>query len=209
MASKLTGWCGKLFAVVFTSIVAPVVVNLAVREAPDEGSRPARDEQVAFRQLETSPPICPAVPAPPLSPTPQPLLPQCPDASAAASRPMQAVRVIAAGVGRTPEAALQDALHTALRQALASVVDAETWARNGSALCAGVLRDSSGIILGWKDLGARKEWGLRGLLYHKEAAVEVNLSALADRLRADHTTGWSNPTQATQVQRSFPLPQIQ
>ncbi len=209
MATKLTGWCGKLLAVVFTSIVAPVLVNLAVRDTSDKGTTPARQEQVAFRQVETHQSAYLSDPSPALSGNGQRPLPQCPDAFTAVSRPVRSVRIIARGVGRTPEAALQDALHTALRQALASQFDAETWARNGSALCAGILGDSGGLLLGWQDLGRRKEWGRKGLLYHNEVEVEVNLTALADRLRAGYTTGWSDPFPTTPFRPSPPLQRIQ
>lgn len=208
MATKLTGWCGKFLAVIFTSIVAPVLVNLAVRDTSDKATKPTRDEQAALRQLEAPQSTYPSDPSHTLSPNGRPL-PPCQDALATASRPTRTVRIIVHGVGRTPEAALQDALHVALRQTLASLVDAETWTRNGSALCAGLLRDSSGLLLGWQDLGIRKEWGRKGLCYHSEAAVEVNLTAMAERLRAGYATGWNDPSPATPFQPSSSLPRIQ
>lgn len=206
MATKLPGWCGKLTAVVFTSIVAPVLVNLAVRETPDKASKPEWDEPVAVQQLETPPSTYSTSSFPTLSHNGQSLS-HYHDAFAD-SQPVQTVRIIVRGVGRTPELALQDALHRALRQASASMVDARSWARNCSALCAGILRDSDGLILGWQDLGVRKEWRGKELVYHNEAAVEVNLTALANRLRAIYSTDWSNPSQTTQYQPSLPRPRI-
>ncbi|HTU90696.1 MAG TPA: hypothetical protein VMF69_11525 [Gemmataceae bacterium] len=182
MVNKLNGWCGKLFAVLFTSIVAPVLVNLVVRNTPEAVSSPAHNEQTVSGQVQTSSPAYSAVSSFVLSSTAQ---------------PMQIARVIVSGTGLTSEAALQDAVHTALRQALASLVDAEIWSRNNSILCADVLHDLDGILLGWKELGTRKERGPRGLFYHKEAAVEVNLTALADRLRVRHIACWSDPSPAT------------
>lgn len=181
MADKSNGWCGKLIAALFTSIVAPVLVSLVVRNTPEAVSSPIRNERTVSGPLQTSSPVYPAVSSFVLSSTAQ---------------PMQIVRVIARGAGLTPDAALQDAVHTALRQALASLVDAETWTRNDSILCADVLHDRAGILVGWKDLGARKVWGPRGLSYQKEAAVEVNLTALADRLRVRHIACWSDPNPA-------------
>lgn len=175
MANKVTDWCGKFVAVLFTSVVAPVLVNLAVRSTPEAAKSPS-------------------VPAFAHSPI---------------GRPAQSVRFIVSGFGRTPDAALQDAMHTALRQALASLVDANTWARYDSILCASILKDMDGLLLGWKDLGVRKEWRAWKLVYHKEAVVEVNLTTLADRLRVRHTTSWNEPMSATSEQRAPPLPQIQ
>lgn len=175
MTNKKTAWWGKSAAVLFTSVVAPVFVNLVVRSTPEAVNSPS-------------------VPAVAFSPV---------------ARPAQTVRILASGLGRTPDAALQDAVHTALRQALASLVGAETWARYDSTLCASVLHDMDGLLLGWKDLGVRKEWRARGPVYHREAAVEVNLTALADRLHVCHTPRWNEPISATSGQFSYPLPQSQ
>lgn len=207
MTTKFTGWCGKFLAVLFTSIVAPILVNVVVRDTPDKASKPDRDEQAALQQVDAPQPIYLTNPCRARSGEERPL-PQGQDAFAS-SRPVQTVRIIVRGVGRTPELALQDALHIALRQALASLVDAESWARNGSAWCAGIFRDSSGLILGWQDLHVRKEWGRKGLLYHNEAAVEVNLTALAQRLRSSYSTGWSAPSRTIPNQPFSPLSQIQ
>jgi hypothetical protein len=46
-----------------------------------------------------------------------------------------------------------------------------------------VLRNSGGLIQDWKELGASKQWKLRGTVHHKEVAVNVNCRALRERLR--------------------------
>lgn len=206
MATKLTGWCGKLLAVVFTSLVAPVLVNLATRETSDKINKPDRDEQVAF-PLETSQPIYSSNSFHAPSPNGQSLS-QYHDAFAA-PQPGQTVRIIVHGIGRTPDLSLQDALHSALRQASASIVDAASGATSCSTLCADILRDNGGLILGWQELGIRKEGGRKGVFYHLEAAVEVNLTALANRLRSSNTTGWNDPSQTTPYPSPLPRPQIQ
>lgn len=209
MATKLTGWFGKFFAVLFTSIIAPVVVNLAVRDTPNEESRVVREERPALRQMESSQPLYSFLADRVLSQSAHLLFPQGQNASPTTVHPPRTVRIIAFGVGRSPETALQNALHSALRQALASQVDEETWARNGSALFAGIVRDNGSLIRGWTELGTRKEWKLSGLFYRKTATVEVNLTALAERLRPVPPLGWSDPIQARYAQQYFPPTQIQ
>lgn len=182
MANKLRSWCRKSIPILFTSIVAPLFVNLAVRNTPEAVSSPAHSEQTASPQL-----AYPTVSSFVLSP---------------AAPPKQIVRIIASGTGRTTEAALQDAVQKALRQALVSLVGAETLAANDATLYASVLQNVGGVLLGWKDLGGRKEWKARGSFYHEEVAVEVNLTALADRLRVRHFACWNNPNLAAAVQGS-------
>jgi hypothetical protein len=87
-------------------------------------------------------------------------------------------------VGRTPAEARQDALRTALGRALAAQVDAGTWAGCGRDLAEGLCRDSRGLILRCQEVGAGKEWRLRGTLHHEDVAVDVSRQALWERLRA-------------------------
>jgi hypothetical protein len=176
MATKLNGWCGKFAAVVFTSIVAPVLVNLVTRDTTGESGKRTWNEPALLGPMK---PIYSTIPAA----RPFPLEMPSSQLAPATAPPVEVVRVVAHGSGHTHEAALQEALSTALRQVLAAQLDTETWSRKGTALCVGVLHRREGLILGWKDLGTRKEWGLRGPIYHEEIAVEVNLRALLERLR--------------------------
>lgn len=202
MATKFVGRCAKLTAVVFTSLVAPVLVNLTVRETTDKTSNMDWDEHIVFPQLERPQPIYSATSFHALTSNEQ-AAPYRDEF--AASQSVHSVRIIVRGGGRSPELALQDALHAALRQASASLVDTESCGKNW---CAGILRDSESFILGWQELGVRKDEGRKGLFYSIEAAVEVNLSALANRLRASNNLNWSNPLPIAPNQLSFAPPRI-
>jgi hypothetical protein len=187
MTTKLTEWCKKFGAVVFTSLVAPVLVNLAVRDVPDETGRP---EPASSRQREALGQNYPSLPDPTPFSHVEPQPPQQPPSTFPTASPsLKTVRVIARGVGRTPEAALRDALYAALRQVMASQVDALTWSQKGPDLCAGVLWNGNGVLVSWRNLETRKHWSLKGMVYQEDVAVEVNLNALADRLRSDPDAG--------------------
>jgi hypothetical protein len=98
-------------------------------------------------------------------------------------QPVEIIQIIVQGVGRTPAEAFQDALRTAVRQALAAQVDATTWARSGPAIFDGVMRNCR-VILSWKEIKATKEWRLTGPWHHQEVAVTLDRRALVERLRA-------------------------
>jgi hypothetical protein len=174
MAAKLGGYLSKFLAVVFTSILAPVFVDLVVRDIHGESHKP--DDAPSSVKAETprsttevNPTITvcrkEALPSP--SPTPR----------------VEVVRVIAEGMGRTPSEALQNAFRTALFQVIADRVDGSTQACANPDLVDAILRDGSGLIVSWKELGAKKEWRRKGTLYHREIAVTVDGRRLADRLR--------------------------
>ncbi len=156
--ARIAGGFAKIAAVVFTSVVAPVLVDVAIRE--EKAALEAKGHTPAQREE----PI-----------RPQPI--------AMAPPPVEVTEVIAHGCGATPEEALQDALRTALCRAIVAQVDADTWARRGPALFEGVARHGGEVIRSWKDLGAAKQWRLRGPLHHRDVAVEVNHQALVAHLR--------------------------
>jgi hypothetical protein len=172
MADKVAGYCGKIFAAVFTSVVAPLLVHLAVQDISDERARPAQERQAASPRANAPRQSDPAGAG-------STYLNQ---RAGAAPQAAEVVHVIACGVGRTPEAALRDALHTALYQAVTTRVGAGSRTWNDRDLSDDIWRNAGDLILRWEELGSRKEWKLRGLVYHKEVAVEVNGRALADRL---------------------------
>jgi hypothetical protein len=176
MAAKVGGYMGKLLAVVFTSVVAPVLVDVAVHDLHGEPDRPTA----------------------PAAPSAVWQAPQAVSPADTAARPDEVACVVAQGVGPTPEEALRNALRAALWRAVAARVDAETWNRNGQALFENLWRDSRELILSWKELAARKEWRLRGNLHHEELAVTLNCRLLTDRLRAVQTLGWNRVAQAPQ-----------
>jgi hypothetical protein len=80
-------------------------------------------------------------------------------------------------------------LRAAVRQAVAAQVDEGSWARGGHVPCEDAGRDCRVLVVGWRELGATKEWKLRGALHLKEVAVEVDRHALAAWLRGGHVVG--------------------
>lgn len=156
MTAKLGGYLSKFFAVVFTTILAPVLVDLVVRDIHGAGHKP-----------DAAPPsISQKEPPPPPSPS------------------AEVVHIIVQGMGRTRAEALQNAFRTALLQAIADRNDASARADRNSDRVDAILRDGSGLIVSWKELGTKKEWRLKGSLYHREIAVTVDGRRLTERLRA-------------------------
>ncbi len=156
MTAKLGGYLSKFFAVVFTTILAPVLVDLVVRDIHGAGHKPDA----------TPPAVAQPAPAPP-SPSPS----------------AEVVHIIVQGMGRTRAEALQNAFRTALLQAIADRNDASARADRNSDLVDAILRDGNGLIVSWKELGTKKEWRLKGSLYHREVAVTLDGRRLAERLR--------------------------
>jgi hypothetical protein len=212
--TKVAGFLAKVSAVLFTSIMAPLLVSMALRNhqempakhlrhapsIPQKRSGDQRSQEAGHPSRELvsngalSAAAAKAVPRPspqtrrapfptPVSQAPEPSYPGA-VAAAPPRRVVAVTQVIAQGVGRTPDAALQDGLRKALRQALAAQVDAATWARSGHALFERVLGHGDGLILGFKRLGASKEWRLLGTLHHQDVAVEVDRQALVAGLKA-------------------------
>lgn len=192
MAAKVGGYFGKLLAVVFTSVVAPVMVDLAVRDIHGDKDKPVLAAQAVVSKEGARRPSVPSSPPTPSPPTEWQAPQLSPPISTA--RADEIACVIAQGVGRTPNEAIRDALRAALLRAVAARLDAETWARSGQSLFESLWRDSSGLILGWKELGARTEWRLRGSVHHEEVAVTLNSRVLGDRLRAVQALGWNHYT---------------
>jgi hypothetical protein len=175
MAAKLGGYLSKFLAVVFTSILAPVFVDLVVHDIHGESNKPdavppSVKAETPRPPAEVNPTITVSRKEAPPSPSPSP--------------GVEVVHIIAEGMGRTPREALQNAFRTALLQALADRGDASTWTKGNSDLVDAILRDGNGLIVSWKELGTKKEWRLKGPLYHREVAVTVDGRRLADRLRA-------------------------
>jgi hypothetical protein len=157
----------KVSAVIFSGVVAPIVVDVTLRDIRGEAAAAGKERAPSHRTVS---PGGRDTPVPPPAP--------------AAQKMLEVTEVIAQGVGATPTEALQDALRTALHQALAARVDALTWARTGSALYEQVARHGGEVIHGWKELETSKQWRLRGTLHHCAVAVEINRHALAERLHA-------------------------
>jgi hypothetical protein len=92
-------------------------------------------------------------------------------------------RVVAQGTGPTAEAAFQNAIDTALQQTVAAEVSAAEWGRYGPYYLASVRRNGAGLLRGWRELSNVGERHLTGRVYRSEVAVDVNATALRERLR--------------------------
>jgi hypothetical protein len=100
------------------------------------------------------------------------------------SQPVEITRIIVRGAGKSPQDALQDALRNGLARAIAAQVGPDAWTKYGQVLLGKVLADSGGLIRSWTEIGTSKELRLRGTLHHIEVAVDVDHHALAARVRS-------------------------
>ncbi len=183
MATRTGRYFAKALAGVFTSVVAPMLVNLAVRDLSCDGPGPGRNGQARSPNDELRLPTPGPTPARALGPrVKQP--PSRSQTSSSAVQPSSLTQVCARGEGRTPDEALRDALRTALYQVCATQVDADTWSGNWRVLFEDVWANQSSILRSRQEVGSTWEWRLTGTLYHKEVAVEVDRQALVDRLHA-------------------------
>ena len=193
MPAKVAGLLRKLIAVVFTTIVAPVLVTVIAGNWNDGAPQADRGAQQATGQAQLRPSVI--LPAPLLAPSkssavlyqlhsrPAPQLPEI-------------AQVIVHGTGLTPQDALQNAFRTAIQEALAGQLDQDAWARNGPYLVERIFRQREGIILNWKESNTRKEWRLLGTLHHTDVTVGINLSLLMARVRValtDAPNGYRSP----------------
>jgi hypothetical protein len=179
MASKITGCVLKIGAVLFTSLVAPVLVNMTVMDINPEHS--AFQHKVQMYSGGGSEPADASgramIPHAEVGQSP-------PNAEVKGTKPqtVEVTQIIVQGTGKTPKEALQDALRNGLARAIAAQVGAEAWAKYGQSLLGKVAHDSAGLIRSWTVIATSKELRLTGTLHRKEVAMEVDHHALADRL---------------------------
>jgi hypothetical protein len=88
-------------------------------------------------------------------------------------------RITAQGQGATPEEAWYDAQRNALQAAVASMVDAQTWANDSKIICATLFQDAGRLITRCQDLGCTRERSI----WRREVAVFVARAELANKLR--------------------------
>jgi hypothetical protein len=165
MAVRTVRLLAKLSAALFTSVVAPILVNVAVRDLNAEGPEAQSAGQASAQPRATS-----GTPMTSAAATPLPL-------------PAETAQVLARGEGKSQAEALSDALHNALRLALAARVGAVAWERDGQVLSRVILGDGTGLILRWEDRSSTSHWRLGGRVYRREVAATVNCRVLVDRLR--------------------------
>jgi hypothetical protein len=194
---------GQAIVVVFSSLVAPVAVQMIVRDLNGEETTPARHEQPSSPKVEALPArvVSPGLmPVPATTQLPSPVAPTPPPPPAL---PLESlIQSVAQGTGRSPEEALQQAFRIALSRGLASQFDTGTWQRNGQAILDGALRNTSGIVRSWRALSASKEWKLVGSVFHAEVAMEIDRRVLLDRLRITSVPNNAIPNEGWRVSTS-------
>jgi hypothetical protein len=160
--------CGlaKVLGVVFTSVVAPVLVHIAVHDLQHESDESSRTKPVSAKGKED----------PAVRQIRGPI-----EAAPSISPPAQITQVIVEGVGPTPTESLQKALRAALENAVAA--EPGGWAVVKSPVLLERLMRESGLYRCWKQLSITKEWRLRGSLYHLQVAVELDRTVLVAQLQ--------------------------
>jgi len=164
MASRKVG----LVPTLFTTLVAPVLVSLALRHLSGADSH----------DVQAGPELSPKDEGPHRqhsavrSSSPAPIVAKAETAA-----------VVGRGTGRSPDEALQEALRSALRSALVARVDPNLWSREETTILKGILHNTSGLIVHWEDRGCTSRWRLSGRLYSREVATIVDCRALEERAR--------------------------
>ncbi len=176
----------QVLAVVFTTIVAPVAVNVIVHDLNGEENAPAH-AGATIHKTEEAPGGSTRLTSPGQSPTVK-------GSNAVTVQPEPQIRAVVQSTGRTPDEALQQCLRIALYKAIVAEFGADAWARGGPAIFEDAWRNTGGIIRSWKTLAATKEMRPDGTLYRVEVAIEVDRPALTTRLRAALAGGWRRPT---------------
>ena len=91
-------------------------------------------------------------------------------------------RVIAEGVGTTPDEAIKDAFRNAVRQVVGAVVDAETLVKNDEIIDDKVLTYSDGFIKGYEEVVGSKK--VKGGLHRIKIEAQVERRSVIAKLRA-------------------------
>ena len=91
-------------------------------------------------------------------------------------------RLIADGVGLSPDEAWNDAVSNALRNATASLVDGQTWSQSSTLICNQLQKDRGSLIVRSKDIWCSTERGV----WHRQVDLVISRSALSRRLKAAH-----------------------
>ena len=152
---------GKVVAVVFTAVVAPIVVFLATQKLKQEDAPEPKAAKAAGKKAADE------------------------TAGGAGGKPApEPSRVVAEGAGPTPEAATEDAHRSAVRQVLPRVVEAGELARKGPVIEAQVLKDPDPFVRRSEVVEASRDKGKGRDVHRCRLQVTVDRRALAGRLEA-------------------------
>ncbi len=95
-----------------------------------------------------------------------------------------AARILAKGNGPTPDAAFQNAIESALHQAITAEVSAADWRQHSQAYLASVRHNGTGVIRGWHEVSNSSERHLTGRQYQSQVTVDVDVEALRLHLQS-------------------------
>jgi hypothetical protein len=187
MAARKSAWAPNLLAAVFTSLVAPILVSVAVRNLEPEG-RGVVSRRVAARQQAPSPSERTANLSERVSLYPPP--------------PVVTVteQVLGSGAGATPDDALRDALRNAVRQCLAARLPSLA-SGDADVMSETVLQEGK-TVLRWEERTATTEWMRAVKVYRREMLVTLDSAALDNRvktvrpggLRSANEEAWRAPS---------------
>jgi hypothetical protein len=163
---------GKAIGVVFTAIVAPIVVIVATQYINKQGKQDDKGKK-EDKQQKTEPAGRAAPSAGPV-------------ATVAAVQPANANVIVADGVGSSYETATQNAFRNAVRTAVAALVGTETFARFKALITAKVLPQSEAYIAHY-DVKVSNQAKPKGPdAYHRQITATVNQRDLTAALKALH-----------------------
>jgi len=174
MSNNLPKSGSKLLAVIFTGIVAPLLVDITTKifraddATPSRRKTPSQAKEHSYQDRRQTngdgPGAATAIPV--------------------RNEPTEITQVIAQGVGKTPQDALRDAVRVALAQAIAATVNDAAWATHGVALLDDALRNTTSLIRSFRELRSSRRWRIGGNVYEQEVVVEIDSRCLRNRIRA-------------------------
>ena len=181
MATKEATSVGKVLGLLFTSVVAPILVHVALQDMKVEADDERRSETVAAKRQEPGKRGAPSTPVACRASSPSQ---ESSDASRSNPPPPEMRHVTTEGIGKTPEEGLRQAVRLAMTNAVSAELAGSGWTYRTTAIADLLMQEASSLIRIVQHLGTRKEWRLRGNLYHVQLALELNRSALLARLHA-------------------------
>jgi hypothetical protein len=175
----------RALALVFTTVVAPIAVNVVVHDLNGEESAPARTEPASPQKQES--PVSherPSIVPPAFAPSGQSASSKQP--TAVTIQPDALIHEVVQSTGHTPDEALQQALRIGLYKAIVAEFGADSWTRKGSAVFEDAWRNKGGIVRSWKTLAVTKEWKDGEERYHADVTIDLDRRALGRSVSAVH-----------------------
>lgn len=179
MFAKPAQCIAQTLTLVFTSVIAPVVVSVVVHNLTGDDATNVPNAHGASQKTDLPPTAGLAITA--MSPGQS--LPPNNVPSHSTMQPEAHLQVIVQGTGRTPDQALQHALRTALHTVIVGEFGTDCWNRYGQGIFDAAWRNTGRIIRTWKNLAMTmsREQGVP--LYQARAAMEVDRESLLAHIR--------------------------